>query len=1101
MKKYLFLFLLCLMAAGLACANNGKKLYTFIVSPDSPENGAVISESEKTKNADNLVNYTLQKFLDSIAARGVEVIDLRTVAIKPDPGMLRLSERLERKKQEVIYLSRGRLSQRDLELLAEYDRDIAKAKEKEKFEIDIEDINPYLTIWFTTDKNTKMTVSEDGTSYSLEILDYTISAHSSFTIKNNTEKDVSLHDDISLRVLLESDPDGAEDMLMRYLEGHVASIFSQEAMSASSTQQVPELLDERYIPAIDGKSTIAMRDDYSFVISSQETITEYSATWEERQRLEKKLPLVSSQKSDETAWLPACVDGSSVILANLDSPSVMYLDERGSLNKRGLYNFPKRGIGDNFSMGFLRNGEPYIWDSKNTVYFPSSSGAAEARLEIPLNKFLSVKPGLSDEIWIQDYGCIFKYSKASGLKPVLFYNYPTKGETLSLVLDDGGFLTMDVLPDDEFAIKEKEKPFIRRRTADGRIVWTYPLQEKYKNSVCLDGAGGVYIFYDTESKLLWRLTDADAKLPGGLAALKANSGKLDGANLMEKARIYHENADALYTDRSYSAALEYYTLYLEISPADSAAADRKLMCEVEIGKKEAAEKSEEALNLFDEYGEETARPQYSEAMKILEKLKKQVPWDEDVQAMYAELKSAFNPGEGADKQEDKSSLSVDSVELGVLFPALMNVYATNPAGFINVRNTGKSELKNLKVSAYVRKYMDFASEGDTVATLKGGASAPVEIRTVLNQKVLSLNENTVLQMQLTLSWEEDGRKKSTTMTRPVTVYKKSAMSWRDTGMLSCFVLPNDSSVSSFAFAAMDGTGENVLSTQVTKAMRIANALGSLPLNYVADPSTPLDQVIGNEYAVDTVRFPGETLNLKGGDCDDMTTLFCSLLESTGVPSAFVTVPGHIFAAFDTGLKYNSIWKKLGADYAVLERNGHVWIPVEVTVLNKGFSEAWKTASKEIQTEGMELTDLSEAWEVYASVPADGSAASVSVNKAAMSKMNDGSRDAVVRTMTRLLDEATASKMKAKDLNAAAKLYHSMGNDDKAIAVLLKATEQDSSYEASFANLATLYRKQGDTAKAELYAGKSKNARSQVADSGAQDGSSRASSAVEEIWFE
>lgn len=118
------------------------------------------------------------------------------------------------------------------------------------------------------------------------------------------------------------------------------------------------------------------------------------------------------------------------------------------------------------------------------------------------------------------------------------------------------------------------------------------------------------------------------KLPRVLAVLKANSAKLDGASLVEKARIYRENADALYEEKSYGSALEYYGKYLTISPADSAASERKLMCEVELGKKDAAEKSEKALALLDEYGEETARGPYGEAMQILEKLRKQVPWYE-----------------------------------------------------------------------------------------------------------------------------------------------------------------------------------------------------------------------------------------------------------------------------------------------------------------------------------------------------------------------------------------------------------------------------------------------------------------------------------------
>jgi hypothetical protein len=44
------------------------------------------------------------------------------------------------------------------------------------------------------------------------------------------------------------------------------------------------------------------------------------------------------------------------------------------------------------------------------------------------------------------------------------------------------------------------------------------------------------------------------------------------------------------------------------------------------------------------------------------------------------------------------------------------------------------------------------------------------------------------------------------------------------------------------------------------------------------------------------------LYYRGGDCDDLSILYCSLLEVLGLDTAFITVPGHIYAAFDTGIQ-------------------------------------------------------------------------------------------------------------------------------------------------------------------------------------------------------
>jgi transglutaminase-like putative cysteine protease len=53
-------------------------------------------------------------------------------------------------------------------------------------------------------------------------------------------------------------------------------------------------------------------------------------------------------------------------------------------------------------------------------------------------------------------------------------------------------------------------------------------------------------------------------------------------------------------------------------------------------------------------------------------------------------------------------------------------------------------------------------------------------------------------------------------------------------------------------------------------------------------------VLSEEAGIpDSLNYPYQTLFYRGGDCDDLSILFCSLMESLGVASAFITVPGHI----------------------------------------------------------------------------------------------------------------------------------------------------------------------------------------------------------------
>ena len=75
------------------------------------------------------------------------------------------------------------------------------------------------------------------------------------------------------------------------------------------------------------------------------------------------------------------------------------------------------------------------------------------------------------------------------------------------------------------------------------------------------------------------------------------------------------------------------------------------------------------------------------------------------------------------------------------------------------------------------------------------------------------------------------------------------------------------------------------------------ALGLSGLNYVVDPASSYAELSRNKLAVDYLKYPAETLSYGSGDCDDLSACYCALLSSVGIPTAFITVPGHIFMAF------------------------------------------------------------------------------------------------------------------------------------------------------------------------------------------------------------
>jgi hypothetical protein len=147
-----------------------------------------------------------------------------------------------------------------------------------------------------------------------------------------------------------------------------------------------------------------------------------------------------------------------------------------------------------------------------------------------------------------------------------------------------------------------------------------------------------------------------------------------------------------------------------------------------------------------------------------------------------------------------------------------------------------------------------------------------------------------------------------------------------------------------------------------KARLIMNSFAG-KLVYVNDP----------RLTADYVQYPAETLRLRGGDCDDMTVCFSSLLSSVGISTAFVDVVppnapdrSHIYLLFDTGLdpRYGSSISENPKRYVVRRSKGgaeSVWVPIETTVISKGFDEAW-TAGSQAYFDDVEIgLGLAKGW--------------------------------------------------------------------------------------------------------------------------------------------
>jgi tetratricopeptide (TPR) repeat protein len=100
-----------------------------------------------------------------------------------------------------------------------------------------------------------------------------------------------------------------------------------------------------------------------------------------------------------------------------------------------------------------------------------------------------------------------------------------------------------------------------------------------------------------------------------------------------------------------------------------------------------------------------------------------------------------------------------------------------------------------------------------------------------------------------------------------------------------------------------------------------------------------------------------------------------MLESIGVETAFITVPGHIFMAFSTEMSSKDAASQLLEARDLIIRDNQVWIPIEVTERDGDFLRAWQVGAQQWRQYSAEdeagFYPVRQAWSVYEPVGSPG----------------------------------------------------------------------------------------------------------------------------------
>jgi len=307
------------------------------------------------------------------------------------------------------------------------------------------------------------------------------------------------------------------------------------------------------------------------------------------------------------------------------------------------------------------------------------------------------------------------------------------------------------------------------------------------------------------------------------------------------------------------------------------------------------------------------------------------------------------------KDPDSPQAIIRSIQFGdfslpPLFAAMQSYYAKNPIGTLIITNTEKNPIKDLQVSFFQAGFMDSPTPAASIPELPGGTSREIPIRASFNQEVFLTEGVTPLTSEIIVTYTSQGRPAEQRLPVSYDLYDKTSVTWDDDNKVAAFITPADSALRNYSSFIRQACKEQTIpmyNQNIQFAAQAFHALSEIGVLYQIDPTLPFTEVQNNPMVIDSISLPRDTLKRITGDCDDLTVLFCSLLETVGIESGFITVPGHIYAVFNTKEQARNFADLNNDRQLTINLDGELWVPVEITMIGKtGFLESWRRGIEE-----------------------------------------------------------------------------------------------------------------------------------------------------------
>jgi len=305
------------------------------------------------------------------------------------------------------------------------------------------------------------------------------------------------------------------------------------------------------------------------------------------------------------------------------------------------------------------------------------------------------------------------------------------------------------------------------------------------------------------------------------------------------------------------------------------------------------------------------------------------------------------------------------VQTNPIYPAFMQLYQTNPAATVRIRNRENAEIRNVRLSFRATGYTSSEFLCGSVPIIPRGKEIELPLLADFSPAILRFTDTGRILGELVIRYNFLGQEREAVSVVTVASHSRNTVTDYDTESLAALISPNSPEVLEFSKYVI-GIARSHRRTGHNQNMQYSI--------WLFEALRVLGVRIGDTHnLVNEAQFPAETLVFGRGSSRDIALLYASCLESIGISSAFIKVGTDHIVAVNLNINQSAAETLFADTSRILIIDNNCWLPVATSSFEDGFMVSWMRANVTLtqafeRGEDVEFVVTGDAWSYYPPAP-------------------------------------------------------------------------------------------------------------------------------------